>query len=262
MAQYANSLNRKPVKVSDDRDCTYLANGEKVHLTPAMVKSYLVSGNADRVTDQEIVIFINLCRFNGLNPWLREAYCIKYGNSPATMVVGKETFQKRADADPNYNGEQAGVIVLTEDGQLERREGCLVLDGEKLVGGWAKVYRKDHAYPSTAEVSLSEYLGRKSDGSVNGQWSGKPATMIRKVALVQALREAFPARLGAMYAAEERGYAEPVEADFREAPTAPVVPSPDTAPAAPAAQPDKMPAAPDGEVPPPVEDDFFAGMEN
>ena len=63
------------------------------------------------------------------------------------MVVGKETFQKRADADPNYNGEQAGVIVLTGDGQLERREGCLVLDGETLVGGWAKVYRKDRALP-------------------------------------------------------------------------------------------------------------------
>nr|WP_243104368.1 recombinase RecT [Clostridium sp. AF15-41] len=38
----------------------------------------------------ELAVFINLCRFNGLNPWLKEAYCIKYGNEPATMVVGKE----------------------------------------------------------------------------------------------------------------------------------------------------------------------------
>ncbi len=44
--------------------------------------------------------------------------------------------------------------------------------------------------------------------------------MIRKVALVQALREAFPARLGALYTAEERGYAEPVEATFNEVPEA------------------------------------------
>lgn len=261
MEQYANALNRKPVKVSDDRDCTYMANGEKVHLTPAMVKSYLVSGNADRVTDQEIVMFINLCRFNGLNPWLREAYCIKYGNSPATMVVGKETFQKRADAGPNYNGEQAGVIVLTGDGQLERREGCLVLDGETLVGGWAKVYRKDRAYPSTAEVSLNEYLGRKSDGSVNGQWSGKPATMIRKVALVQALREAFPARLGGLYVAEERGVEEPVEEKFTEVPNddgaAPAaIDAPQQRPqinVKPEPQPDEVPA--------PVDDDFFAGVQ-
>ena len=33
--------------------------------------------------------------------------------------------------------------------------------------------------------------------------------MIRKVALVQALREAFPSTFGGMYIAEESGYAEP-----------------------------------------------------
>ena len=80
-------------------------------------------------------------------------------------------------------------------------------------------------------MSLSEYIGRKKDGSPNRQWSGKPATMIRKVALVQALREAFPARLGGMYASEERGFEEPVEAPFTELPDDP----PADAPAAPAA---------------------------
>ena len=34
---------------------------------------------------------------------------------------------------------------------------------------------------------------------MNGQWSKKPGTMIRKVALCQALREAFPQTLGGMY---------------------------------------------------------------
>lgn len=216
MAQYGNALAKKPEKSS--KICTFTANGAEVQLSPATVKNYLVSGNAERVTDQEVVMFINLCKYNGLNPWLREAYCIKYGNSPATMVVGKETFQKRADADPNYDGQQAGVIVLDDSGNVIKREGCLVLQSETLVGGWAKVYRKDRTYPSTAEVSLSEYTGRKSDGSPNGQWSGKPATMIRKVALVQALREAFPARLGAMYTAEEQGVDEPVEAVYTEVP--------------------------------------------
>ena len=55
---------------------------------------------------------------------------------------------------------------------------------------------------------LKEYIGRKSDGTVNEQWTKRPATMIRKVALVQALREAFPETLGAMYAAEEFGAVE------------------------------------------------------
>ena len=113
MAQYGNALVKK-AKTTSEQPCTFTANGVEVKLTPATVKNYLVSGNAERITDQEVVMFINLCKYNSLNPWLREAYCIKYGSSPATMVVGKETFQKRADADPNYNGEQAGVIVETK----------------------------------------------------------------------------------------------------------------------------------------------------
>ena len=37
----------------------------------------------------------------------------------------------------------------------------------------------------------------------------KPATMIRKVAIVQALREAFPQSMSGMYVAEEMGAEEP-----------------------------------------------------
>ena len=192
MAQYGNALVKK-AKTTSEQPCTFTANGVEVKLTPATVKNYLVSGNAERITDQEVVMFINLCKYNSLNPWLREAYCIKYGSSPATMVVGKETFQKRADADPNYNGEQAGVIVETADGQIERREGCLVLENEQLLGGWAKVYRKDRTRPSYEEVKLAEYDTGKS------LWKGKKATMIRKVALVHALREAFPSTFGTLY---------------------------------------------------------------
>ena len=44
---------------------------------------------------------------------------------------------------------------------------------------------------------------------MNSQWAKKPATMIRKVALVQALREAFPKSFGGMYIAEEQGIDEP-----------------------------------------------------
>ncbi|MCQ5063252.1 recombinase RecT, partial [Faecalibacillus intestinalis] len=61
---------------------------------------------------------------------------------------------------------------------------------EELVGGWCEVYRKDRE-PERVEVSLDEYVCKKKDGTVNAQWSGKPATMIRKVAVAQCLREAF-----------------------------------------------------------------------
>ena len=75
------------------------------------------------------------------------------------------------------------------------------------------------------EVSFDEYAGKKKDGSLNSQWSKKPATMIRKVAAVQALREAFPQSFAGMYVAEEMGTAEPEYAagDVIDPQTQPVI---------------------------------------
>lgn len=187
----------------------YEANGMEVKLTPATVRNYLVSGNKENVTIQEVAMFINLCKFSKLNPWVKEAYCIKYGNEPATMVVGKDAFQKRAEANPNYDGAEAGIIVLNQEtGEITYRKGTMKLPNEEIIGGYAEVWRKDRSHSTRIEVSFEEYAGRKKDGTLNGQWSKKPATMIRKVALVQALRETFPSTFGGMYTAEEQGMEE------------------------------------------------------
>ena len=194
----------------------YEANGEMVKLSPTMIKKYLVNGGGN-VTDQEVMMFLTLCRYQHLNPFLREAYLIKYGsNDPATIVTGKDVFTKRADATPSYAGKQAGVIVVTEKGELIEREGSLVLPKETLVGGWAKVFIKGHDVPEYAAVSLEEYIGRKKSGEVNSQWAKKPATMIRKVAVVQALREAFPDRFQGMYAQEEMSEVDDIKLDLKE----------------------------------------------
>ena len=64
------------------------------------------------------------------------------------------------------------------------------------------MYRKDRSKPFVAKVNLSEYDKKQSS------WNDKKATMIAKVAKVQALREAFPMQLGAMYTQEEQGVVE------------------------------------------------------
>ena len=195
-----------------DKKVTFDVNGRSVELSPNIIKRYLVSGG--QITDQEAVAFLNLCKFAGLNPWLHEAYCIKFGSDPATMVTGKEAFLKRAEAHPAYDGAKAGVIVEAEDGELIYREGSFTRKEETLVGGWAEVFRKDKNHSMREEVSFDEYAVRKKDGSLNSQWSKKPATMIRKVALVQALRESFPAYFGGMYTSEEVGVEEPAAMDI------------------------------------------------
>lgn len=182
---------------------TYAAGEEQVKLSPQIVRNYLVNGSAETVTEQEIVMFMQLCRCQHLNPFLREAYLIKYGNQPATIVTGKTALEKRAARCKNFAGFEAGVVVQKDGGKLEYRPGSLVLNGEELVGGWCDVHVAGYQVPVRAVVSLNEYIGRKKDGTINSQWQGKPATMIRKVAKMQAMREAFPEDFAGMYSEEE-----------------------------------------------------------
>ena len=181
----------------------YETDHGEVQLSPAVVKQYLVSGDPTKVTAQEVEMFLQLCRYQRLNPFLREAYLIKYGNQPATMVTGKDTFVKRAIKSELCTGFEAGIIVQTSDGKMEQRSGAFKLTSEKLLGGWAKVHRTDWKVPLEITVGLEEYEGRKSDGELNHSWKTKPATMIRKVALVQALRESMPEEFEGMYSPEE-----------------------------------------------------------
>ena len=186
--------------IPQDRAMTYNVEGAEVRLTPSIVKNYLVNGNG-AVTDREIVQFMTLCRYQGINPFLREAYLIKYGSSDATIVTGKDFFIKRARQSPDMEGFRAGVIVGA-NGDTEETEGYIP-EGKTLVGGWAEVYVKGWRYPVKVQVAFQEYVGKKRDGSVTSMWKNKPATMIRKVALVQALREAFPGLYGGLYSPEE-----------------------------------------------------------
>lgn len=186
---------------SGSGEFSYLANGEEVKLSAAMVKKYLVNGDAENVTDQEVMMFLTLCKYQHLNPFLREAYLIKYGNQPATIVTGKDTFTKRAAKNPRYLGKESGIIVETEDG-YEHREGTFHMKDEPIVGGWAKIFVTDRQ-PELFTVSFDEYAGRKKDGTLNSQWTSKPATMIRKVAVVQGLRECFPEDFEGLISPEE-----------------------------------------------------------
>ena len=216
-----NSL--KPTDKRNSQEMVFTLAGQEIRLTPQIVKDYMVSGSKENVTTQEVVMFMNLCKYAGLNPWMKEAYLIKYGSSPATMVTGKAAFEVRAEQNPNFDGKASGVIVLKDDGSLDYRNGAFTVPNEKLVGGWASVYRKDLKYPIHTEVSFDEYAGRTRDGNLNGQWASKPATMIRKVALVQALREAFPKSYSGLYAAEEVGATEDIPNVVEQAPEAAVV---------------------------------------
>lgn len=183
----ANELLEKPV--------VFEVNGNEVKLTGNTVAQYLTRGNGN-VSEQEIVMFINLCKFQKLNPFLNEAYLIKFGSQPAQIIVSKEAFMKRAESHPQYDGMEAGIIVERGD-QMVEIEGAIKLKSDVLIGGWSKVYRKDRVRPVIVKVDLKEF----SKGQAT--WKDMPLNMIRKTAIVNALREAFPDNVGALYTEEE-----------------------------------------------------------
>jgi len=155
----------------------------EVRINSNTVRTYLVSGKG-KPSDQEIMMFLSLCKYQGLNPFLREVYLIKYAdNAPAAMVTGKEAFLKRASRNAKYEGHETGI---SDDGKI----------------AWAQVHVKGYKVPIKSEVDYDEYVGLK-DGKPNKMWASKGRTMLKKVALVQALREAFPEDLGGMYSQEE-----------------------------------------------------------
>lgn len=176
---------------------SYEVAGQTVKLSYTIVRNFLTKGNKN-VADADIVQFIQICKFNQLNPYLGEAYLVKYGEQPAQMIVSKEALMKRAEANEHYQGFTAGIIVKRGD-SIEYLEGTFYLGGDVLVGGWCRVHRDDRKTPIYQSVNLSEYDKKQST------WKEKPSTMIRKIAIVQAMREAFPTQLGAMYTREEVG---------------------------------------------------------
>lgn len=190
---------------------TYKVDDQEVKLTPKIVQDYLV-GTTAQITMPEFKLFTELCKVRKLNPFLREAYLIKYSNNqPASIVVGKDAILKRAVLNAKYNGMKSGIIVLNECGDVVERKGTFKLDSEQLVGGWAEVFRKDWGNSIYCSVSLAEAIQKKGNGEPNSNWSKQPATMIEKVAKVRALREAFVEDLGGMYEAEEMNVELPKE---------------------------------------------------
>lgn len=184
-------------------------DGQRMTVTFDDVRNFICK----EATIAECRIFLETCKQYHLNPFTKEAYLIHYdnknGDTASTIVLGKTCYMKMAEAHPQYDGFEAGVIVMDEAaGELIHREGSIVYQGETLVGGWAKTYRKDRSRPFYEEVNFSEYDTKKS------LWVTKPATMIRKVALVHTLREAFPATFGGLI--DESEVPVDAEADFRE----------------------------------------------
>lgn len=189
--------NQSALATIGTKEISYsLGNGELIVLNEQVIRN--LTNNNEKITQGEIQLFIEMCKYQHLNPLIKEAYLIKIDpTKPAQQVVALGAFMRIADENPSYEGIEDGVIVQTKNGEIIDRVGCVKYNGETLIGGWAKVYRSDRKIPFISRVDLKEY----SKGQAT--WNQLPMVMINKVGKVSALRKAFPQAFNGMYVAEE-----------------------------------------------------------
>lgn len=152
----------------------------------------------NKLTKPEMALFLNLCAMFQLNPFKREVYPIKYkADEPASFVIGYETYLKRAERTKNWAGLETGAEI-GENGIPTK--------------AWADVFRKDWTRQLHHEVHYAEYVQTKAEyknGAPTGKrvpnkmWAEKPITMLKKVAIAQAMRMAFPDEMAGLPYIEE-----------------------------------------------------------
>jgi len=149
-------------------------------ITEKVVEDYLFSTKT-KLTPEQKRMFLRLCVEFGLNPFRKEIFAVSYGND-FNFITSYSVYLKRAERSGLLNGWKCETI--REEGQLK---------GAKIV-----IYRKDWDHPFEWTVSLSEFA------RTNNSWRSMPEFMIRKVAIAQAFRLAFPEEVGGLpYIAEE-----------------------------------------------------------
>lgn len=155
--------------------------GALVRITKDDVVKYISTDES--VTEKEVFMFLNMCKYLRLNPFLREIYLVKYRGAPATFVISYQTLLRRVSQDPNFDGYEVKMEGTIPD-----------------MTGTAIVYRKDRSKPVVVSVKYSEAVKKTLDGAgkivPTKMWQEMPEWMLRKVALARALREAFPNAIG------------------------------------------------------------------
>lgn len=161
---------------------------EAQEISVADVKKYI----APNATDKELFMFMGVARSYGLNPMKREIHFVKYGNSAASIIVGYETYLKRAERTGKLDGWK-----------------CWIEDvGKPSERAVIEIKRKDQSMPITWEVYRKEFDKQQSS------WKSMPTFMLKKVAIAQGFRMAFPDDLGGMpYIPEELPASEKVTSE-------------------------------------------------
>ena len=163
-----------------------IAVQEEKKWSPEQVNT-IKSTVAPKATNEELDMFLSISSTYGLDPFLREIWCVDMGGR-TVITTGRDGYLKIANRNPNYDG-MVGDVVRAGDKFSKEGDSVNHLYGTAnrgpIVGAYAIVYRKDRTHPTYVFAPFAEYnTGRNS-------WEKYPSAMILKVAESMALKRAF-----------------------------------------------------------------------
>lgn len=190
-----------------------------IKLSARMVLAYLCTPtrSGKLCTEQQAIRFMMLCKARGLNPWEGDAYIIGYDSDKYgpqfSLVTAHQSYLKRAEVHPEYDGMESGVLVSRE-GELVELQGDFFNGDDTLVGGWARVHFKNRKVPMYRRLKLATFNQNRS------RWEKDPAGMIVKCfdeeteVLTTAGFEKFAAVTGQVLQVTDRGLEPTAEEPF------------------------------------------------
>lgn len=161
---------------------------------------------APDVTDLEFLFFVDLARSSGLNPFKREIWATKIDrNKSAQIFIGINGYRAIAHRHKDYEMHQVDAVYENDQFQVINNEvnhTYQLTNRGALKGAYCMVKRKNATKPMFVFVDFDEY-NKNFALWKNATQGGKPATMIKKIAESQALRQAFSEQLNGTYTPEE-----------------------------------------------------------
>jgi recombination protein RecT len=156
----------------------------------------VVNSIAKGATNEELALFIQICKQNNLNPFKNHIYFIKYGNQ-MSIQVSVEGIQYLAQQREDYKGVTVQLVhenddfeigVDPESQELKIEKHTIKIPRGKVAGAYAIAKRE--GYPDKVvviEADEVEHLRTKS----GSQWKTYYNDMFKKHALKRALKLQF-----------------------------------------------------------------------
>ncbi len=189
-----------------------LPTGDTMELTVSLVKNYLITGNKELVTPQEIIYYMHTCKALKVNPFMRECYLIKYsGREAAQIITSVQHIRDLAMAHPLCEGWTVELILWNEESRSIEYTNGLVFPGTKVFGARFKARPKGWKTMYVKEIMVDAYIKKTKEGRPTQFWSKeKQPMMIMKVAESQGLRAIFGESTRGLLIKEETGNEEPI----------------------------------------------------